>query len=182
MAGARLRATDMRVDQDVVQVEILGLGGGIGRTVVLAKGETLNYKGLNIAFNDFDMSDFDPEAGKINFGVVFNVEVDGRMIEVIPTYRGGMGGEPVVTSAVVPGTGGIALRPGRIDAEEGRVQLQVYDPAMAPKGPTPSSLVIDVSTKPLISLVWIGTILIMIGITMAIVLRRKDVATIPVEG
>jgi cytochrome c-type biogenesis protein CcmF len=182
MAGARLRATGMSVDQGVVRVEILGLGGGIGRTVVLAKGETLNYKGLEIVFDDFDMSDFDPEAGKINFGVIFNVEVDGQKIEVVPTYRGGMGGEPVITPAVVPGTGGMTLSPGRIDAEGGTVQLQVYDPALAPEGATPASLVLDVSTKPLISLVWIGTIMIMIGITMAIVLRRKDVATIPVEG
>jgi cytochrome c-type biogenesis protein CcmF len=182
MAGARLRATGMSVDQGVVRVEILGLGGGIGRTVVLAKGEALDYKGISIVFDDFDMSDFDPEAGKINFGVVFNVEVDGQTIEVIPTYRGGMGGEPVVTPALVPGTGGMTLSPGRIDAEGGTVQLQVYDPALAPEGATPASLVIDVSTKPLISLVWIGTVLIMIGIIMAIVLRRKDVATIPVEG
>jgi cytochrome c biogenesis factor len=42
--------------------------------------------------------------------------------------------------------------------------------------------VIDVSTKPLISLVWIGTILVVIGIGMAFALRRKDVATIPIEG
>ena len=182
MAGARLRATGMSVDQGVVRVEILGIGGGIGRTVVLAKGETLNYKGIEIAFDDFDMSDFDPEAGKINFGVIFNVEVDGQKIEVIPTYRGGMGGDPVITPAVVPGTGGMTLSPGRIDAEGGTVQLQVYDPALAPEGATAASLVLDVSTKPLISLVWIGTIMIMIGITMAIILRRKDVATIPVEG
>jgi len=182
MAGARLRATGMSVDQGVVRVEILGLGGGIGRTVVLAKGESLSYKGLNIVFDNFDLSDFDPQAGKINFGVVFNVEVDGQTIEVIPTYRGGMGGEPVVTPAVVPGTGGITLSPGRIDAEGGTVQLQVNDPALAPEGATPASLVLDVSTKPLISLVWFGTILIIIGISMAIVLRRKDVATIPVEG
>jgi cytochrome c-type biogenesis protein CcmF len=182
MAGARLRATRMSVDQGVVRVEILGLGGGIGRTVVLAKGETLNYKGLNIVFDDFDMSDFDPEAGKINFGVVFNVEVDGQTIEVIPTYRGGMGGEPVITPAVVPGTGGMTLSPGRIDAEGGTVQLQVYDPALAPEGATPASLVLDVSTKPLISLVWLGTILIMVGISMAMAIRRKDVATIPIEG
>ena len=149
---------------------------------MLAKGETLDYKGLSIAFDDFDMSDFDPDAGKINFGVIFNVEVDGQTIEVVPTYRGGMGGDPVVTPAIVPGTGGISLSPGRFDAEGGTVQLQVYDPAMEPEGATPSSIVLDVSTKPLISLVWIGTILIMIGISMAIVLRRKDVATIPIEG
>jgi cytochrome c-type biogenesis protein CcmF len=180
--GGKLRATGMSVDQGVVRVEILGLGGGIGRTATLAKGETLDYKGLGITFDDFDLSDFDPEAGKINFGVVFSVDTDGQTIEVVPTYQGGMGGETNVTPAVVPGTGGISLSPGRIDAEGGTVQLQVYDPALAPEGASPSSVVLDVSTKPLISLVWIGTLLITIGISMAIFLRRKDVATIPIEA
>ncbi len=116
------------------------------------------YKELAITFDDFDLSDFDPEAGKINFGVVFSVEHGGQSYEVVPTFRGGMGGEPQVTSAAVPGTGGITLTPGRIDAEGGTVQLQVFDPLLAPEAPTSASLVLDVSTKPLISLVWIGTI------------------------
>jgi len=180
--GAKLRAAGMSVDQGVVRVELLGLGGGIGRTAVLNKGETLAYKELSITFDDFDLSDFDPEAGKINFGVVFDVEHEGRSIEVVPTYRGGMGGEPQVSPATVPGTGGITLSPGRIDAEGGTVQLQIFDPALAPEGVASASLVIDVSTKPLISLVWIGTILVVVGISMAIAVRRKDIATIPVEG
>ena len=182
VAGAKIRATGMSVDQGVVRVELLGLGGGIARTEMLAKGETLSYKELAITFDDFDLSDFDPEAGKINFGVVFSVEHGGESYEVVPTYRGGMGGEPQVTSATVPGTAGITLTPGRIDAEGGTVRLQVFDPLLAPEAPSPASLVLDVSTKPLISLVWIGTILIVIGIFMAIFLRREDIATIPVEG
>jgi hypothetical protein len=93
-----------------------------------------------------------------------------------------MGGEPQVTSATVPGTAGISLTPSRIDAEGGTVQLQIFDPLLAPEAPSPASLVLDVSTKPLISLIWIGTILIVIGIFMAIFLRREDIATIPVEG
>ena len=180
--GAKIRAAGMSVDQGVVRIELLGLGGGIGRTAVLSKGETLAYKGLSITFDDFDLSDFDPEAGRINFGVVFSVEHEGRSIEVVPTFRGGMGGEPQVTPAMVPGTGGITLSPGRIDAEGGTVQLQVFDPALSPEAASSASLVVDVSTKPLISLVWIGTILVVVGIVMAMALRRKDIATIPVEG
>ncbi len=180
--GAKLRATGMSVDQGVVRVELVGLGGGIGRTAVLSKSETLSYKDLRITFDDFDLSDFDPEAGRINFGVVFMVDVAGQTIEVVPTFRGGMGSEPVVTPAEVPGTGGITLSPGRIDAEGGTVELQVYDPALAFEGRTSASVVLDVSTKPLISLVWIGTIMVVAGIAMALALRRKDVATIPVEG
>jgi cytochrome c-type biogenesis protein CcmF len=180
--GARLRSTGMNVDSGMIRAEILGLGGGIGRTATMHKGETLAYENLKITFEDFDMSDFDPEASKINFGVVFSVDVDGQSIEVVSTYRGGRGGEPAVTPAMVPGSGGITLNPGRIDAENGTVQLQVYDPSLPAAGPEPASLVVDASTKPLIGLVWLGTLLVMAGITVAIALRGKDVASIPLEG
>jgi cytochrome c-type biogenesis protein CcmF len=179
--GARLRATGMSVDQGMVRVGVLGLGGGIGRTAVMHKGETLAYENLKIKFDDFDMSEFDPEAGKIHFGVVFVVEHDGRSVEVVPTYKGGRSGEPTRTPATVPGTGGVTLSVGQIDAEGGSVQLQVYDPSLAVQGPTPASLVIDLSTKPLIALVWVGTILVVIGISMAIFLRRRDIASIPLS-
>jgi cytochrome c-type biogenesis protein CcmF len=181
--GGRLRATGMSVDEGVVRVELLGLGGGIGRTAVLHKAETLAYEDLRITFDDFDLSDFDPEAGKINFGVVFQVEHDGRTVEVVPTLRGGMGSEPVRSPATVPGTDGITLSVGRIDAEGGSVQLQVFDPSLPAKGATPASLVVDLSTKPLIGLVWVGTLLVVGGIGFALFLRRRDVASIPVgEG
>jgi len=182
LPGARVRATGMNVDSGLIGFEILGLGGGIGRTAIMNKGETLAYENLKITFDDFDMSDFDPEAGKINFGVVFDVELDGKHMEVVSTYRGGRGGDPVITPAMVPGSGGITLSPGRIDAENGSVQVQVYDPTLPATGPEPANLVIDASTKPLISLVWIGTLMVMLGITIAIVLRSKDVASIPLEG
>jgi hypothetical protein len=179
--GGQVRATGMSVDQGLVRVELLGLGGGIGRTAVLHKGETLAYDGLKITFDDFDLSDFDPEAGKINFGVIFQVDNGERTVEVIPTFSGGMGNQQV-KPAVVPGAGGITLNIGRVDAEGGSVQLEVFDPNLAAQAPAPASLVLDVSTKPLIILVWIGTLMIMAGVTMAIGLRRRDIASIPVDG
>jgi cytochrome c-type biogenesis protein CcmF len=180
--GARLRATGMSVDQGQVRIELLGLGGGIGRTALMSKGDTVAYGDLAITFDDFDLSEFDPEAGKIDFGVVFSVEHGGESYEVVPVYKSGMGGGSQVSSAVVPGAGGIALTPGRVDAESGTVELQIFDPALSPEGTTPASLVLDVSTKPLISFVWLGTILVVVGIVMAIGLRRKDLETIPAEG
>jgi cytochrome c-type biogenesis protein CcmF len=179
--GGRLRTTGMSVDQGMIRVELIGLGGGIGRTAVLRKGETLAYENIKITFDDFDLSDFDPDAGKINFGVVFQVEHEGRTVEVVPVFRGGMGGSQSVTPATIPGTDGVTLNIGKIDAEGGSVQLQVYDPSMAAQGPTPASLVIDLSTKPLISLIWIGTLLVMVGVGLTIALRRRDVASIPIS-
>ncbi len=179
--GGRLRATGMSVDQGAVRVELLGLGGGIGRTAVLHKGETLAYEDLKIAFQDFDLSEFDPEAGKIDFGAVFEVTHDGRTLEVVPRSRGGMGGSRQVTPATVPGTDGVTLSIGRVDAESGTVELQVFDPSLPAQGATPASFVLDVSTKPLIGLVWIGTLVVMAGIAMSALLRRRDVASIPVD-
>jgi hypothetical protein len=92
--GGKLRATGMSVDQGTIRVELLGLGGGVARTAVLHKGEVLTYEGLKIRFDDFDLSDFDPDAGKINFGVVFEVERDGQTVEVVPRFKGGMAGGP----------------------------------------------------------------------------------------
>jgi len=180
VAGGKLRATGMSVDQGMIRVELLGLGGGIARTAVLHKGESLAYEDLKVTFSYFDLSDFDPEAGRINIGVVFEVTSGERTVEVVPTFRGGQGG-PQITPATVPGAGGITLSIGQMDAEHGTVELQVIDPGMAAEPPKPPSVVLDVSTKPLISLVWIGTLMVMFGIGMAIALRRRDIASIPVE-
>ena len=146
------------------------------------KGETLAYENLKITFDDFDMSDFDPKPARSTSGWSSTSSSTATHIEVVPTYRGGRGGEPVITPAMIPGTGGITLSPGRIDAENGTVQVQVYDPTLPAAGPEPASLVIDASTKPLIGLVWLGTLMVMAGIFVAIALRGKDVASIPLEG
>jgi cytochrome c-type biogenesis protein CcmF len=177
--AGKLRMTGMNASAGMIRVDLLGLGGGIGRTAVLKKGESLAYGDLRITFDDFDMSEFDPDAGQINFGVVFNVEVGGNTVEVVPWFRGGSD-SPQTEPASVPGSGGIVLSIGRVDAEGGAVQLRVFDPDVAPKAGEPMSLVIDVSTKPLISLVWLGTLLTLLGTFMALMIRRTDIGSIPV--
>ena len=44
-----------------------------------------------------------------------------------------------------------------------------------------SSLVLDVSTKPLIGLVWVGTVLVVIGTLIALLLRGRDLDAIPTQ-
>ncbi len=171
--GGQVRAVGLSVDSGQVSVELLGLGGGVGAHEVLAKGEQLTYKDLVVTFEDFDLSDFDPDAGKIDFGVVYSVERGGETFEVVPQVSQRQG-EPAMIPAEIPGTGGMSLSIGRVSAEDGAVQTMVVDPFMEGEGGKPASLVIDVSTKPLIALVWIGTLLIIMGIVMAMAVRRKE--------
>ncbi len=168
-----LHATAMAVDAGRVQVELRGLGGGIGLDQIIKIDQKITYGGIDITFRGFDLSDFDPEAGKVNFGAVFSVEHEGETVEVVPFYRDLEGG-PTVDPAAIPGTGGMSLSIGRVSAEDGSVQLRLYDPFLAEQPGEPASLVVDVSIKPLISLVWIGTLLMIVGVTMALMLRRRD--------
>ncbi len=172
-----LHATAMAVDVGRVQVELHGLGGGIDFEQVLKIGEAVNYRGMNITFDGFDLSDFDPEAGKISFGAVFSVERDGESVEVVPQFRNLEDG-PTVDPALIPGTDGLSLTMGRVSADDGSVELRIYDPLLTEQPGDPASLVVDVSTKPLISLVWLGTLLMIAGISIALFLRRKDVGTV----
>jgi cytochrome c-type biogenesis protein CcmF len=178
--GGRMRVTGLSVDSGQVRVELLGLGGGIGRQTVLNRGETVAYKGYDITFADFDMSVFDPDNGAIDFGVVFDVAHEGQTMQVVPWFRG-TGEDTMVVPASIPESGGMSLSIGRVSAEDGAVQLKIFDPFLPPQPLKPASLVLDVSTKPLINLVWLGTLLVIFGVSLAIVLRGRDIAAIPLE-
>ena len=62
-------------------------------------------RNLAITFDDFDLSDFDPEAGRINFGVVFTVEHGGQSSRWSRPSAAAWAVKPQVTSAAVPGLG-----------------------------------------------------------------------------
>ncbi len=171
--GGKVRAVGLSVDTGQVSIELLGLGGGVGAHEVLSKGDQLTYKDLVVTFEDFDLSEFDPDAGKIDFGVVFSVERDGETFEVVPQVSQRQG-DPMMIPATIPGSGGMSLSIGRVSAEDGSVQTMIVDPFIEAEAGKPASLVIDVSTKPLIALVWIGTLLIIMGIVMAMAVRRRE--------
>ncbi len=178
-SGGKIRVGGMNASAGIVRVELLGLGGGIARHALMHEGESLAYRDVKVTFDGFDMSAFDPEGGKIDFEIPFTVQVGEETVQVVHHVRGGSVSGPIT----IPGSGGMTLEVGRIDAEGGSVEALLFDPNMAPAPPKPESLVLDVSTKPLISLVWIGTLLALAGMFMALFLRRKDVASIPVvEG
>ena len=180
--AGKIRISGVNASSGMVEVQLLGLGGGVARSAVMHKGESLSYKDLKITFDDFDLSDFDPQAGRIHIGAVFEVEHNGKTVEVEPRFRGGQEGGPQILPAEIPDSGGMTLSLGKISANDGTAELKVFDPNMPPQPPQPASLVLDVSIKPLISLVWVGTLVVIAGIILAIGLRRRDVASIPVNS
>jgi cytochrome c-type biogenesis protein CcmF len=175
--GAAVSIAGINAGAGRVRLQVSGVGGGVAKRAVLHKGETLSYRGVAIRFDDFDLSDFDPQAGKINIGVVFKVtDPSGKVVEAEPRFRGGEEGE-IHEDAAVPGLPGVMLRVGRMDPNEKTVETEVLDPS-APGDPgEPMKFSVDVTIKPMIGLLWTGLVVLLAGGILAVIRRGEEFST-----
>jgi cytochrome c-type biogenesis protein CcmF len=184
--GAAISISGVNAGAGRVRLRVDGVGGGVAKRAVMHRGETLTYRGAALKFDDFDLSDFDPQAGKINIGVVFKVtDPSGKTSEAEPRYFGGESGERH-EDAAVPGLPGVLLRVGRMNPDEKTVEAEVVDPS-APGDPgEPMKFSVDVTIKPMIGLLWAGLVVLLAGGIMAVVRRGEEfstaVATRPATG
>ena len=131
----------------------------------LGKGEVKEVGKVKYRFEDFDVQGMGSPTLTIAARVV--AETGGRSVPVRPvlevsTEKGMQRSIP----AYLPGGGSVEIV--SVDASKGRVGLGV--PGLA-KPHTGEILAVEVSTKPLINLVWLGAIL-MVGSAFLSVLRR----------
>jgi cytochrome c-type biogenesis protein CcmF len=177
VTGASIAISGVNASQRRVRLSIGGIGGGVSKRAVLHSGETLAYKGVAIKFDDFDLSDFDPQAGKINIGTVFQVtDKTGKTTEVEPFYHGGGGGESR-KDAEIPGLPGVMLRIGKLNPNDKTVEALVLDPS-APSDPgEPMTFSVDLTIKPMISLLWTGLLVLLTGGILAVVRRGEEFST-----
>ena len=131
--------------------------------VWLAKGETKQIGEARYTFVDFDrqMGDVVRVAARLR------VEMGGRTVPVRPQLEVNLqNGTQNRIPDYLPGGGSVEI--AAVDPNTGRVALTV--PGMAPREGG-DILAVEVSTKPLINLVWIGAI-VMLGSAFLSVIRR----------
>jgi len=114
---------------------------------------------------------FTPIPGEKSMKLIANVtaQTGGRTVPLKPTFEIEMGsGEPTRTPDYLPGGGQVNIvnaRPG----EDGGVELSL--PGMQEGALSTEVLAVEVSTKPFISLVWIGAIMALVA-TFSVMVRR----------
>jgi cytochrome c-type biogenesis protein CcmF len=177
LKGAAISISGVNAAAGRVRLQVNGVGGGVAMRAVMHKGETLTYKGVALKFDDFDLSDFDPQVGKINIGVVFKVtDPTGKTAEAEPRYYGGENGERH-EDAAVPGLPGVLLRVGRMNPTDKTVEAEVVDPS-APGDPgEPMKFSVDFTIKPMIGLLWTGLVVLLSGGILAVVRRGEEFST-----
>ena len=77
------------------------------------------------------------------------------------------------TPVEVPALGGTKLALERMSVEQGWIQVRVE-----PVGPSNQVLAAEVSTKPLVSLVWIGSLAMLLGCAIAVVRHLREPAAV----
>jgi cytochrome c-type biogenesis protein CcmF len=177
--GATVSIAGVDAGAGRVRLTIGGIatGGGVAKRASLHRGETIAYKGSTLTFDDFDLSDFDPQAGKIHIGAVFKVTgPDGKAGgEVTAIYRNDRGNESH-EDATVPGLGGVKLRIGRMNASEKTVEILVMDANAEPDPGEKPHFSLDLTVKPMIGLLWLGLVVLLSGGLMAVVRRGTEFA------
>jgi len=177
LKGAAISISGVNAGAGRVRLQVEGVGGGVAKRAVLHRGETLTYRGVALKFDDFDLSEFDPQAGKINISVVFKVtDPSGKTSEAEPRYEGGENGERHEDAAVA-GLPGVLLRVGRMNPNDKTVEAEVLDPS-APGDPgEPMKFSVDVTIKPMIGLLWAGLVVLLSGGILAVVRRGEEFST-----
>jgi hypothetical protein len=175
--GVAVQLTGIDASGGRVRLALSGLGGGVAQRAVLHKGETLTYRDVRLRFDEFDLSDFDPEARKINIAAVFTVTgAGGASSRITSRYRGGERGE-THEDAQVPGLAGVALRLGKMNANDKSVEVELVDAqAPVPSG-EPMRFSEDFTVKPLIGLLWTGLVVLLAGGILAMARRGQEFTT-----
>ncbi len=130
----------------------------------LAKNELTTLNGADYVFRGFRM---EHTGGQYVAYADVDVTVGGRTTRVSPGLKASAAGtEPIV--AQVPELGPLTV--ARMDADNGRVA--VLPPATA--AAAVSVITVDMSTKPLVNLVWVGALLMLLGTAIAGVRRAGE--------
>jgi cytochrome c-type biogenesis protein CcmF len=177
-SGAAVELTGIDASSGRVRLQVSGVASGVAKRADLHPGDTLKYHNVALTFDDFDLSDFDPQAGKIHIGAVFKVagEPGQKGSEIEAYYRNDSNGERHV-DADVPGLPGVRLRLGRLNATEKSAEVLLLDP-QAPADPGEKMrFSVDFTVKPMIGLLWTGLLVLLAGGIMAVLRRGKEFST-----
>lgn len=131
-------------------------------TLTLAKGDSNTAFGYDIKFDKFLMESHET-TGAMKVGADLEVTVGDSVYHVVPYYYP----DPTMTDASgyvsIPNTD-YKIYMDRIMADEGKIMIDVVGIG---------DLVLEISRKPFINLVWFGAIIIVAGTFIAYLKRRK---------
>lgn len=137
-----------------------------GKTLPIRRGETKKLGDYTIHFKQFQVQGA-MGGTDMTIGAVLDVKYRGKKTELVPVAVFGKGWRP----AKLPGGGEVAIFADEINANDRSVVLHFFGMPGQTTMPDHIIVPVEVKLKPLINLVWLGTILMMLG--GGIAMRRR---------
>ena len=137
----------------------------------MTKGEPVAYGDWSLTFERFDVGSH-AQSGAMRVGAVITAVSPEDSVEFTPILESsGSTRKPIPTA--LPGTD-LTFALQAMSVEQRLIELLVDDPAALVDDNPGELLFADISRKPLIGLVWTGTVVIIIGVCLSYWRRRKE--------
>jgi cytochrome c-type biogenesis protein CcmF len=151
-------------------LEMVGTNDEAEGAVWFTKGESKKIGQVTYTFVDFD-----PQMGEIiRVAARLRAEIGGRTVPVRPVLEMNMKtGTRNSIPDYLPGGGSVEIV--KVDPNTGRVALNLPGSAGA-STKTADILAVEVSTKPLINLVWLGAIVMLASVFLSVVRRGIELS------
>lgn len=146
------------------------------RSISLTKGEKKSIVDFDIVFTSFEMANH-AENGEFRVGAKLELSKNNRKFIVTPAVV--MGSEKNTAHAVkLPqelNGNGAKVRLAGMDADAKQIELvfEGLDGKIA-SNQVRDELVVELSEKPFMSILWLGSVLILVGTVISIIRRRRD--------
>lgn len=151
---------------------------GAGNQLLLRKGETKVIGDLQVHFAEFDLSRH-AEAVSMWVGTKLQISRGSQTFTVTPAVLFEKD-KKTLEAAEIPGSSAdesqkISITLTGLDANTGTIELTFAGLSGAISGaPAEQQLLVEISTKPFMNVLWLGTILITLGTVIALLHRRRE--------
>lgn len=148
-----------------------------GSSMILAKGESKKVQDMMVQFKSFKMSN-DHQTGDFTVGADLEIELNGKKYEVTPIMNMGKANPNSKPVEIDNKYNNIKVKLVAIDADRRTVKLEFEGLSANAeiRHDHRDQLLVEVSEKPFMNILWLGTVILILGTLLAIYNRIKDYA------
>ena len=135
--------------------------------LVLKKSESQTFENMNFFFAGYDMNSHGMSNGNIHVAAIIDVkDIYGKELGTIKPALEIIGNDSQAHPAILPDTDRKVFIKG-INVEDGSIALGITGDAVNASGTGKEMLAVEVTIKPLINILWLGTFLMVFGFITA---------------
>ncbi len=145
-----------------------------GESIDIKKGTQVYFEEYTIKFLGYEMDGHDGDSEKIKIAAVVSIMDKSQKYELKPSILLQDGKQEMVPSEIPNSSRSLSI--ANIDVESNTLTLHITDDEMEKSEAGVELLAIEVTEKPLINILWLGTVLMILGLMVSLIYRTRVVS------